>query len=151
FILRGVTLVGIDSVMAPMPLRTEAWDRLARDLDLGKLAAMSQTRPAEDVVALAPEILAGQVRGRIVLQMEQPPRIRSPAVGQGRVPAHASARPTGVHLAGGGGRCSPSCRAPSQPTPARITLGRLPATAPRRARLTQRGVRRHVPVATLAM
>src|SRR5215467_7840646 len=62
FILRGVTLVGIDSVMAPMPLRVEAWDRLARDLDLGKLAAMSLTRPAGDVVALAPQILAGQVR-----------------------------------------------------------------------------------------
>jgi len=70
FILRGVTLVGIDSVMAPMPLRVEAWDRLARDLDLGKLAAMSLTRPAGDVVALAPQILAGQVRGRIVLEME---------------------------------------------------------------------------------
>jgi len=70
FILRGVTLVGIDSVMAPMPLRVEAWDRLARDLDLGKLAAMSLTRPAGDVVALAPLILAGQVRGRIVLEME---------------------------------------------------------------------------------
>jgi acrylyl-CoA reductase (NADPH) len=69
FILRGVTLVGIDSVMAPLPIRIEAWDRLARDLDLGKLAATSVTRPAGDVVALAPQILAGQVRGRIVLEM----------------------------------------------------------------------------------
>jgi len=70
FILRGVTLVGIDSVMAPMPIRIQAWDRLARDLDLAKLAAMSVTRPAADVLALAPQILAGQVRGRIVLEME---------------------------------------------------------------------------------
>jgi acrylyl-CoA reductase (NADPH) len=70
FILRGVTLVGIDSVMAPMPNRIEAWDRLARDLDLMKLAAVSVTRPAGDVMALAPQILAGQVRGRIVLEME---------------------------------------------------------------------------------
>jgi acrylyl-CoA reductase (NADPH) len=70
FILRGVTLVGIDSVMAPMPIRIEAWARLARDLDLMKLAAVSVTRPAGDVMALAPQILAGQVRGRIVLEME---------------------------------------------------------------------------------
>src|SRR5262245_23934943 len=70
FILRGVTLVGIDSVMAPMAIRIEAWNRLARDLDPGKLAAMAVTRPAADVVALAPEILAGQVRGRIVLEMD---------------------------------------------------------------------------------
>jgi acrylyl-CoA reductase (NADPH) len=70
FILRGVTLVGIDSVMAPLPIRIEAWNRLARDLDLGKLAATSATRPAGDVVALAPQILAGQVRGRIVLNLE---------------------------------------------------------------------------------
>jgi acrylyl-CoA reductase (NADPH) len=65
-----VTLVGIDSVMAPLPIRIEAWERLARDLDADKLAAMSVTRPAGDVLALAPQILAGQVRGRIVLEME---------------------------------------------------------------------------------
>jgi acrylyl-CoA reductase (NADPH) len=70
FILRAVTLVGIDSVMAPMPIRSEAWGRLARDLDLMKLAAVSVTRPAGDVLALAPQILAGQVRGRIVLEMD---------------------------------------------------------------------------------
>ena len=70
FILRAVTLVGIDSVMAPMPIRIEAWDRLARDLDPMKLAAVSVTQPAGDVMALAPQILAGQVRGRIVLEME---------------------------------------------------------------------------------
>jgi acrylyl-CoA reductase (NADPH) len=69
FILRGVTLAGIDSVMAPKAARVEAWARLARDLYRAKLAAMAVTRPAADVVALAPEILAGSVRGRIVLEL----------------------------------------------------------------------------------
>ena len=69
FILRGVTLAGIDSVMAPKPARVEAWSRLARDLDKGKLAAMTVTRPVADVVALAPDILAGKVRGRVVLDV----------------------------------------------------------------------------------
>jgi acrylyl-CoA reductase (NADPH) len=69
FILRGVTLAGIDSVMAPMALRIEAWNRLATDLDQAKLAALSVTRPAADVLTLAPEVLAGKVRGRIVLEM----------------------------------------------------------------------------------
>ena len=69
FILRGVTLAGVDSVMAPKPLRTEAWSRLARDLDKTKLAALTVTRPASDVVALAPDIIAGKVRGRIVLEL----------------------------------------------------------------------------------
>jgi acrylyl-CoA reductase (NADPH) len=70
FILRGVTLAGIDSVMAPKPKRIEAWARLARDLDQAKLAAMTATRPVSDVVALAPEILAGKVRGRLVLGVQ---------------------------------------------------------------------------------
>ena len=69
FILRGVTLAGIDSVMAPKAARVEAWARLARDLDKAKLAAMTVTRPAADVVALAPDILAGKVRGRVVLEL----------------------------------------------------------------------------------
>jgi acrylyl-CoA reductase (NADPH) len=69
FILRGVTLAGIDSVMAPKAARIEAWDRLARDLDRAKLAAMTETRPIADVLALAPEVLAGKVRGRIVLEL----------------------------------------------------------------------------------
>ena len=69
FILRGVTLAGVDSVMAPKPLRVEAWSRLAHDLDRAKLKAMTVTRPATDVVALAPEILAGKVRGRVVLEL----------------------------------------------------------------------------------
>lgn len=70
FILRGVTLAGIDSVMAPKPMRIEAWNRLARDLDKAKLNAMTVTRPLADVVALAPEILAGKIRGRVVLEFD---------------------------------------------------------------------------------
>jgi acrylyl-CoA reductase (NADPH) len=69
FILRGVTLAGIDSVMAPKPMRVEAWERLARDFDRGKLKAMTETRPIRDAVALAPQVLAGKVRGRIVLEL----------------------------------------------------------------------------------
>ena len=67
FILRGVTLAGIDSVMAPKARRVEAWGRLARDLDTAALDAMTTTRPIADAPSLAPEILAGKVRGRVVL------------------------------------------------------------------------------------
>ena len=69
FILRGVTLAGIDSVMAPRAKRLRAWERLATDLDRGVLAAMTVTRPLADAVALAPDILAGKVRGRVVLEV----------------------------------------------------------------------------------
>ena len=69
FILRGITLAGIDSVMAPREKRVRAWERLAVDLDRSKLAELTVTRPLADVVALAPEIIAGKVRGRIVLEV----------------------------------------------------------------------------------
>lgn len=69
FILRGVTLAGIDSVMASLPRRQKAWERLARDLDPAKLAAITTVRPLADVIDLAPKILAGQVRGRVVLEV----------------------------------------------------------------------------------
>jgi acrylyl-CoA reductase (NADPH) len=69
FILRGVTLAGIDSVMAPKAKRERAWQRLATDLDRDALAEMSVTRPLADVIGLAPEILAGKVRGRVVLEV----------------------------------------------------------------------------------
>lgn len=69
FILRGITLAGIDSVMAPKPKRIAAWNRLAADLDPAKLDALTVTHPLADVIALAPQILAGQVRGRVVLQV----------------------------------------------------------------------------------
>lgn len=67
FILRGVTLAGIDSVMAPKAKRLAAWERLARDLDIAKLDAMTVTKPLSEVIDLAPQILAGKVRGRVVL------------------------------------------------------------------------------------
>ena len=69
FILRGVTLAGIDSVMAPKDKRIAAWNRLARDLDPSVLAAMTVTRPIADAPTLAPDILAGKVRGRVVLEI----------------------------------------------------------------------------------
>lgn len=69
FILRGVTLIGIDSVMAPKAKRLEAWSRLAQDLDRRKLSEMTETRSWKDVVDLAPKILEGKIRGRIVLEI----------------------------------------------------------------------------------
>lgn len=69
FILRGVTLAGIDSVMCPKPRREAAWARLAQDLDRSKLDRLSSTRPLADVLQLAPDILAGRIRGRIVLEV----------------------------------------------------------------------------------
>ena len=53
----------------PVAIRIEAWDRLARDLDRDKLKAMTETRPIADAVALGSEVLAGKVRGRIVLEL----------------------------------------------------------------------------------
>ena len=67
FILRGVTLCGIDSVMAPKTKRIVAWNRLAVDLDPAKLARLTTTHPVEAVQDLAPKILAGHIRGRVVL------------------------------------------------------------------------------------
>ena len=69
FILRGVSLVGIDSVMAPKAVRTEAWARLASDLDRAKLDAMTTEVSLAQAIAKAPEILAGQVRGRLVVNV----------------------------------------------------------------------------------
>jgi acrylyl-CoA reductase (NADPH) len=69
FILRGVTLAGIDSVMCPRPLRLEAWSRLARDLDQQTLASTVSRAGLTDLPALAPRILKGQVRGRVVIDV----------------------------------------------------------------------------------
>jgi acrylyl-CoA reductase (NADPH) len=69
FILRGVTLYGIDSVMAPAPLRREAWARLARDLDPRKLESMTRTIPLGASLAAAADLLAGKVRGRLVVDV----------------------------------------------------------------------------------
>jgi acrylyl-CoA reductase (NADPH) len=69
FILRGVCLYGIDSVMCPIERRREAWKRLETDLDRQKLAAMTREIGLSDVLKEAPAILAGQVRGRIVVKI----------------------------------------------------------------------------------
>jgi acrylyl-CoA reductase (NADPH) len=69
FILRGVSLLGIDSVMAPISRRKEAWKRLETALDRGKLAAMTTEIPLSDVISTAPNILGGGVRGRIVVKI----------------------------------------------------------------------------------
>ena len=69
FILRGVGLLGVDSVMAPRALRLEAWSRLATQLDKAKLAAMTTHATLEDVPRLAEEILAGRLRGRVVVEI----------------------------------------------------------------------------------
>ena len=69
FILRGVTLYGIDSVMAPQARRQEAWGRLARDLDTTKLDAITSEIPLNDVVRVCGELLQGKVRGRTVVRV----------------------------------------------------------------------------------
>jgi acrylyl-CoA reductase (NADPH) len=69
FILRGVTLAGIDSVMRPTPDRVEAWTRLARDMDRAKLDAMTTDANLTDLPRLAAEIMEGKVRGRVVVDV----------------------------------------------------------------------------------
>jgi len=68
FILRGVALLGIDSVMAPMGLRELAWNRLARDLDPARLAAMTTEIPLSEAIDAAGRLMAGGVRGRVVVR-----------------------------------------------------------------------------------
>ncbi len=72
FILRGITLAGIDSVYCPRPRRQQAWDLLARHLDLAKLAIIGQqTVGLEESIPLAGKVLAGQVRGRVVVDVNR--------------------------------------------------------------------------------
>jgi acrylyl-CoA reductase (NADPH) len=68
FILRGVALLGIDSVMAPLALREQAWTRLAQDLDAAKLDAITTEVPLAAAIEQAQRLMAGQVRGRIVVR-----------------------------------------------------------------------------------
>ena len=68
FILRGVTLAGIDSVMAPLPRRQRAWERLARDLDPALLESMVEEVPLEDAIGKAHALMEGRVRGRVVVR-----------------------------------------------------------------------------------
>jgi acrylyl-CoA reductase (NADPH) len=70
FLLRGVNLLGIDSVMCPGEERTEAWRRLARDLPLDRLERMTRTVPLSALPELAPQILKGEVRGRTVVDIK---------------------------------------------------------------------------------
>jgi acrylyl-CoA reductase (NADPH) len=69
FILRGVCLLGIDSVMCPLPAREAAWKRLASDLDQAKLSEITSEIGLGDVIAWGPRILSGGVRGRIVVKI----------------------------------------------------------------------------------
>lgn len=71
FILRGVTLAGIDSVMRPRADRLEAWSRLARDLDKNLLAPITRTIGLEEAIPVAGELLAGRVRGRVVVDVNR--------------------------------------------------------------------------------
>ncbi len=67
FILRGIALLGIDSVYCGKPLRERAWERLARDLDRAKLAAVTRDIAFDDVIEAAHDIIAGKIRGRVVV------------------------------------------------------------------------------------
>ncbi|SNR71422.1 acryloyl-CoA reductase [Puniceibacterium sediminis] len=69
FLLRGVNLLGIDSVMQPYDNRVRAWARIARDLPMDKLEAMVQPATLEDLPQLGADILKGQVKGRVVVDV----------------------------------------------------------------------------------
>lgn len=69
FILRGISLLGIDSVQMPRARRLAAWQRLARDLDVGKLADMTETIPLAQLPQAADAILAGRIRGRLLVEL----------------------------------------------------------------------------------
>ncbi len=69
FILRGVSLLGVDSVMAPKAVRLEAWRRIGSDLDLQKLASLSTTIGFDGIIDAARDIVDGKIRGRIVVDM----------------------------------------------------------------------------------
>jgi acrylyl-CoA reductase (NADPH) len=69
FILRNVGLLGVDSVMAPKALRIEAWNRIARELDHDKLAAMTSTIPLDQVLDAGKKIVEGKIKGRVVVEI----------------------------------------------------------------------------------
>jgi acrylyl-CoA reductase (NADPH) len=71
FILRGVSLLGIDSVMAPREVRQPAWDRLARDLDVAALERISKVIGLADTINAAQDIVAGKIRGRVVVDVNR--------------------------------------------------------------------------------
>lgn len=69
FILRDVTLAGVNSALTPHEKREEAWGRLATDLDLAKLNSMTSRARLQDVPSLAAEFLVGKTRGRVVIDL----------------------------------------------------------------------------------
>lgn len=71
FILRGISLLGIDSVMAPKARRQKAWDRLARDLDAAALDRISKTVGLSETMGAAQEIVAGTIRGRVIVDVNR--------------------------------------------------------------------------------
>jgi acrylyl-CoA reductase (NADPH) len=68
FILRGVAQLGVDSVQAPLALREQAWARLARDLDVKLLESLTTEVPLAEAIPAAARLMAGEVRGRIVVR-----------------------------------------------------------------------------------
>jgi acrylyl-CoA reductase (NADPH) len=71
FILRGVALIGVDSVMAPRKAREQAWSRLAKDLDRKAIASIADRIGLNDVLEMAPKILSGAIRGRLVVDVNR--------------------------------------------------------------------------------
>jgi acrylyl-CoA reductase (NADPH) len=69
FILRGVALLGVDSVMASKELRKEAWSRIATDLDMSKLQALTTEIGFDDIIQTATDIVDGKVRGRVIVDI----------------------------------------------------------------------------------
>jgi acrylyl-CoA reductase (NADPH) len=70
FILRNVALLGVDSVMAPLSLRQQAWQRLARDLPAQVLESMTQEVQLDQAVDQAAQLMAGKVHGRVVVKIQ---------------------------------------------------------------------------------
>jgi acrylyl-CoA reductase (NADPH) len=69
FILRGVRLIGVDSVMCPQPRRQHAWQKLASDLDRGKLDATTSEVGLAEAIEVASALLGGKVKGRVVVNV----------------------------------------------------------------------------------
>jgi acrylyl-CoA reductase (NADPH) len=70
FILRGVRLIGINSVTTPLPRRQQVWARLERDLDLAKLHTLMTHVTLDDIPRVAADIVAGKIRGRVVVDVK---------------------------------------------------------------------------------
>jgi acrylyl-CoA reductase (NADPH) len=71
FILRGISLAGVDSVMCPRPRRLEAWQRLTRDLDIRKLELLTEEIGLSQAIDQAAALLAGKIRGRTVVNPQR--------------------------------------------------------------------------------